>query len=81
MFARRRVGDHFQAKIRLEACHLDLLEYIQEQAVLKELLWDFHKIKVCGKVSILKMVKINSFIGALKTPVLLFQKYFQVKLR
>ena len=47
----------------------------------ERLLWDFHKIKVCGKVSILKMMKINSFIGALKTPVLLFQKYFQVKLR
>ena len=58
-----------------------LSEYIPEQTVLKELFWDFNKIKVCGEACILKMIKMYSFIGALKTPVLLFQKYFQTKLR
>ena len=58
-----------------------LSEYIPGQAVLEELLWNFYKIKVCGGVCILKMVRMCSFIGALETPVLLFQKYFQAKLR
>ena len=49
---------------------------IPEQAVLKEFLWNFHKIKVCGGICILKMVRMYSFTDVLKTPALLFQKYF-----
>ena len=53
-----------------------LSEYIPEQTVLKELLLDFYKTKVCGGVRILIFVGMYSFTGELKTPVLLFQKIF-----
>ena len=58
-----------------------LLEYIPEQTGLKELLWNFHKIKVCGGVFILKMVRMFLFTAAVKTAVLIFQKYYQIKQR
>ena len=53
-----------------------LSEYIPEQTVLKELLLDFYKTKVCGGVRILIFEGMYSFTGELKTPVLLFQKNF-----
>ena len=54
-----------------------LSEYIPEQAVSKELL-NFYKIKVCTEVCILKLVRMYSFTGALKAPVLLFQVIFKL---
>ena len=56
-----------------------LSEYIPEQAMLKELLQNFHKIKIYGGVCTLKMVRMFSLIGALKTLVLLFEEYFRTK--
>ena len=69
------------SKIKIRGMPSWLSEYIPEEAVLKELLWNFHKVKTCGGVCILKMVMMYSFTGALKTPGLIFQKYFQTKLR
>ena len=37
--------------------------------------------EVCGGVCILKIVSMYSFTGALKTRVLLFQNFFQTRLR
>lgn len=44
-----------------------LSKYIAEQAVLKELLWNSHKRKICGGIFILKFAGMYSFPGALKT--------------
>ena len=74
------MGGLFSSKIKIKNMSSRLSEYIPEQAVLKELL-NFYKIKVCTGVCILKMVRMYSFTGALKAPVLLFQSYFQTKLR
>ena len=53
-----------------------LSECISEQAVLKKLLWHFSKINVYGEVCVLKMVRMLLFAGALKTLILVSQKYF-----
>ena len=45
-----------------------LSEYISEQAVLRDLSWSL----------LLKIVRIYSFTDALKTRVLLFQKFFKL---
>ena len=44
-----------------------LSKYIAKQAVLKELLWNSHKIKICGGVFVLKLAGMYPFTGALKT--------------
>ena len=54
-------------KIRVWDMPSRLLEYIPEEAVSRELLWSFHKIKTCGGVCILKMVSIYSFTDALNS--------------
>ena len=53
-----------------------LSECISEQAVLKKLLRHFSKINVYGEVCVLKMVRMLLFAGALKTLILVSQKYF-----
>ena len=81
-FAGGRGGESLSSKIKMRCMPVRLSEYIPEPAVLKELSYIFHKMKVCGGVCILKMVRMYySFTGALKCPALFFQKYFQTKLR
>ena len=69
-FAREGWEDHFEVKLRSEEFHLDFQNIFQNK-----LCW-----KVYRGVCILKIVRIYSFTGALKTHVLLFQKIFQIKI-
>ena len=80
-FTNYPMGAHFQVKLRSEACHLDFQNYIPQQAVWKELLWNMHNMKVSGGVCVLKIAGKYSLTGALKTHALLFQFFFQTKLR
>ena len=72
-----RWGGSFSSKIKIKDMSSRLSEYIPEQTVSKELL-NFYKIKVCTEVCILKLVRMYSFTGALKAPVLLFQVIFKL---
>ena len=76
-FTNYAMGAHFQVKLRSEACHLDFQNYIPQQAVWKELLWNMHNMKVSGGVCVLKIAGIYSLTGALKTYALLFQFFFK----
>ena len=62
------MGWYFQVKLRS-----NLPECIPEQAVLKK--------AVCCGVCVLKFVRMYSFTGALKTPILSLWTWFQTKLK
>ena len=72
------MGAHFQVKLSMPS---RLSENISKQAVWKELLRNMHNMNVSGGVCVLKIAGIYSLTGALKTHALLFQFFFQTKLR
>ena len=61
----KRDGRSVSSKIKIRDTPSTLSECIPKQTVLKELLRNFDKIKVCSGVCIFKMVKMYSFTGAL----------------
>ena len=69
-------GESFKSKVKSGGMPSRLSEYIPEQVVLKELLWNFHKIKVCGGVCILKVSRMHSFTGSFKNSSFTFSKNF-----
>lgn len=68
----REDGDSFSSKDKIEGMSFIFAENIPEQPMKKELLQNFHKIEICGKVCILKIARMYLFKTASKAHVLLF---------